>query len=103
MDYDYLTAALEGMKAQKVKGKKKYDWQKGELAPLDEYHWSTRVPKSGKILKETEHPTLLMGLLKDMGLGYNPYVDPEGELYTLDEDEYLRKALVDYIRLGRRK
>ena len=89
MDYDYLTAILSGLKPEDT----------GDDMP----HWPTRDPKSGKILKKATHPTLLMGLLEDMSLGYNPYVNPEGELYTLDKNEYLRKALIDYIRLQRRK
>ena len=88
-DYDYLTAMISGIKPQKVND--------------NEYHWPTRDPKSGKILKKLNHPTLLMGLLEDMKLGYKPYVSPDGNLYTLDKKEYFRKALSDYIGIGSKK
>ena len=99
-DYDYLTAILSGVEPKKVAD--------------NEYHWPTRDARSGKILKKTTHPTLLMGLLEDMKLGYNPYIDPEGQLSTLGEGgtsrseatgemTYMQKALIDYMIQQRRK
>ena len=85
-DYDYFRTMLGGAKPEKVD---------------NEYHWPTRDAKTGRILKSLEHPTLMMGLLEDMKLGYSPYVDESGALHTFDKNEYMTKALLDYIRNNR--
>ena len=85
-DYDYFRAILGGEKPKKVD---------------NEYHWASRDAKTGRILKSIEHPTLLMGLLEDMKLEYHPYVSESGAFHTFDKNEYMRKALLDYIRSKR--
>ena len=81
-DYDYFNAILGGATPEKVG---------------NEYHWPTRDAKSGRILKGLNHPTLLLGLLEEMQLGYSPYIDKSGSLHTFNKEDYMQKALIDYI------
>ena len=72
MNYDYLTAIKHGI-----------------YAPFGE-HWQSRVPETGQILKQINHPTLLKALIEDMKMGYMPYREKD-KMYTLSFEELLSK------------
>lgn len=51
-----------------------------------EYHLPSRNPKTGEILKSTNHPTFQTTLDEDVKLGYIPYVnDSTGKIHTFNK------------------
>ena len=67
--YDYYTALNEGVTPF--------------LNPDDgKYHWSTRAPITGQILKGIKHPTTQKAIEIDSDLGYYVGQNPDGRFYS---------------------
>lgn len=46
-------------------------------------HYSTRDYETGRYLKSPIHPTVMKGIVSDLGMGYIPYYNPtDGQLYS---------------------
>lgn len=56
-----------------------------------EYHLPSRNPVTGEILKSKDHPTFNLAIEEDKKLGYLPYIDDEGKIYTFDKKPNMKK------------
>jgi hypothetical protein len=61
------------------------------------YHASSRSPQTGEILKSPSHPTFKMALREDVKMGYNPYVSPQGKIYTIKKGDVIPQGFVPYM------
>jgi hypothetical protein len=70
------------------------------LQPLQDdgsYHAYTRSQSTGEILKAPQHPTFRQGITEDIAFGYNPYVSPEGKIYTIKKGDAIPRGFVPYM------
>lgn len=56
-----------------------------------EYHLPSRNPITGEILKFKDHPTFDLAIEEDKKLGYLPYIDNEGKIYTFNKKPNMKK------------
>lgn len=58
----------------------------------EEGHLPSRSPKTGEILKYSNHPTFNLGLEVDKKLGYYPYIENStGKIYTFNKKPDMKK------------
>jgi hypothetical protein len=68
--------------------------------PLEDdgrYHATSRNPQTGEILKFPNHPTFKIALMDDIKMGYNPYISPQGKIYTIKKGDAIPQGFVPYM------
>ena len=74
----------------------KFDYSQ-PLADDGRYHAYSRNAQTGEILKSPNHPTFKTALTEDVKMGYNPYISPEGKIYTIKKGDIVPQGFVPYM------